>query len=916
VKLSRLEKLLATALTVLLALVGLTPVDSAKALDGSKFDPGLIISDSVFYDFGTMTVEEIQRFLESQVPVCKSGTNGMPCLRNYKDDTPEKLAEAGKCAYMPAQKNISAAEIIYNISRACGINPRVLLVTLQKEQGLVQSSIPSPYMYRAAMGYGCPDSDPAICGKVWVGLFNQLYKAAGQFQWYGDPAGSFTYLRPGRTVSIAYNEVTSKNCGKRTFTLKSQATANLYYYTPYTPNKAALDNLRGIGDTCSAYGNRNFWRYYWDWFGSPIGGGFLLKSSTSDPYFISNDVKYPLADKTLVDELTPLGPLGEISQDYLDSFATGIPMTRIVKSPPYNGVSVYYFVSGGKKFVFANCDQAINMGLDCTKAVELTRVQLDALPTGAFRPDIKAVVKSQAVAPATPSYFLVNETKKYPLDCSKAANLGFDCTKAVEYTKAQLDALATIRLSLAGLGISAMVNNPDGSRVLIQNGFKREVLDDASLSGIGINAIAPSPLKLKDYSYLPWGPPIAIDASLFINRDTKREGVLVDGKFFDIDPTTRADIDFTKLFRQTSGTLGLEGLSGIPNTGVIKSLFSDESGQEWILTTAGKVKVTDTSDWTKQASVVTNLIADKFATVDGVTLDGFNYVRTDGDNTTYLLKSGLARPTFNATDRAKLGVGMVSDAAISLPTSSFSLIPQGVMVLPAGTVVKNKTTRVIGVIDGEARMVTFGPNSAKLAVPAFRRLSNLQLVGYGEQEVINPFKVSCAKQVYIAANSLLYETQLSLAKELPGKATALSDATCALLTITDQSFGRYVGLKSQNPTTGKSTSKAYKISKGKLLPFKTLADYKKDNVSEPPLVWVDESFIKNLELGSEIDLGASVKPTPSPKPTPKPKTYTIVSGDSLSSIALKFNTTVAKLMELNGIVNADRIRIGQVLKLP
>ncbi|MFZ1523014.1 MAG: hypothetical protein WAS94_03260, partial [Candidatus Saccharimonadales bacterium] len=38
--------------------------------------------------------------------------------------------------------------------------------------------------------------------------------------------------------------------------------------TPYRPNQAALNNLYGTGDGCSAYGNRNFWRFYTDWFGS------------------------------------------------------------------------------------------------------------------------------------------------------------------------------------------------------------------------------------------------------------------------------------------------------------------------------------------------------------------------------------------------------------------------------------------------------------------------------------------------------------------------------------------------------------------------------------------------------------------------------------------------------------------------
>jgi len=916
VRKTKFTRLLAVTLSALLALIGLSSVNESKALDGSKFDPGLIISDSVFFDFGTMTVDDIQRFLESQVPECKSGPNGMPCLRNFKADTPEKQADPGKCAYMAAKKNVSAAQIIYDIARACGINPRVLLVTLQKEQGLVQASIPSPYMYRAAMGYGCPDSDPAICGKVWVGLFNQLYKAAGQFQWYGDPNGSFTYLRPGRTVSIDYNEVASKNCGKRTFLLKSQATANLYYYTPYTPNDAALNNLRGAGDRCSAYGNRNFWRFYWDWFGSPIGGGFLLKSSTSDPYFISNDVKYPLSDPSLVNDLGPLGPLGEISQDYLDSFPTGAPLTRLVKTPAVNGISVYFFISGGQKYVLANCDQATNLGLDCTKAIELTRVQLDALKTGQFRPDIINVVKTVAVAPAKPSYFMISATKKYPLDCAKASVLGLDCSKAVEWTQTQLDALPTIRLPLTALGISAMVNNPDGSRVLIQNGFKREVLDDASLSAAGIQPIAPSPLSLKDFNYLPWGPPIAIDGSLFVNRATNREGVIVSGSFYDIDANTRADFDFTKWFKSSTGTLGGDGLSGIPNTGVIKTLVSDDDEKLWLLTDQGKIAVTDTQAWTNQAVALPNTVLSLIPTVAGVTMTGFDYVKPSNEKTIYLLKNNIVRPTFGPADRVILGNGMASQNVITLSPSGFALIPKGVLVYPTGLVVKNRNTGTVGIIDGENRLVTIGPTSAKLPWPAPRSLSKLQLIGYQNQEQLNSFKISCAGQIYLVANNLVYETQLAVAKDFPGRATVLSDATCAQITISDQSFGHYVGVKTKDTKTGKTKYQAYKISKGKALPFETLADYKKDNVAEPPLVWVDQSFIDNLALGSQIDLGGGTKPAPEPVPNPNPKTYTIVSGDSLSSIAAKFGTTVAKLMTLNGIVNADRVRIGQVLKLP
>ncbi len=44
--------------------------------------------------------------------------------------------------------------------------------------------------------------------------------------------------------------------------------------------------------------------------------------------------------------------------------------------------------------------------------------------------------------------------------------------------------------------------------------------------------------------------------------------------------------------------------------------------------------------------------------------------------------------------------------------------------------------------------------------------------------------------------------------------------------------------------------------------------------------------------------------------------YVVKSGDSLSSIAAKFNTTVRKLKVANEIADASVIRVGQVLIIP
>lgn len=57
-------------------------------------------------------------------------------------------------------------------------------------------------------------------------------------------------------------------------------------------------------------------------------------------------------------------------------------------------------------------------------------------------------------------------------------------------------------------------------------------------------------------------------------------------------------------------------------------------------------------------------------------------------------------------------------------------------------------------------------------------------------------------------------------------------------------------------------------------------------------------------------LGLTLKVT-----APVGNTYTIKAGDTLSAIAVRFNTTVQALVALNEIKNPNLILVGQVLKL-
>ena len=97
-----------------------TPAQAAPP--GTAFDPGLIISDSVFYDFGTMTVDQIQAFLDSRVAECRATNPAIDCLKSVKVDIPATPAtgpgEVGPCKAIAAKARASAAAVLHAISNA------------------------------------------------------------------------------------------------------------------------------------------------------------------------------------------------------------------------------------------------------------------------------------------------------------------------------------------------------------------------------------------------------------------------------------------------------------------------------------------------------------------------------------------------------------------------------------------------------------------------------------------------------------------------------------------------------------------------------------------------------------------------------------------------------------------------------
>lgn len=270
------RRALALLAALAVAIGGAVATAPSPSRAAETFDPGNIIDDALFYDSSAMTAAQIQSFLDGKIGTCQS-SDCINILRASVSSRPARVSDTTGnlvCGAFTGGTNLRISDIIYRAQVACGISAKVILVTLQKEQGLVTSKDPSDWNLNYAMGQACPDTAP--CDPAYMGIGVQIISGATQLKTY--KAANFA-RQPG-IHNIQYSPTAS--CGTKRVTVKNYATAALYNYTPYTPNDAALRNLYGIGDSCSSYGNRNFWRDYNDWFGSTVGSAPVNSVSSID----------------------------------------------------------------------------------------------------------------------------------------------------------------------------------------------------------------------------------------------------------------------------------------------------------------------------------------------------------------------------------------------------------------------------------------------------------------------------------------------------------------------------------------------------------------------------------------------------------------------------------------------------------
>lgn len=706
---------LACLALVVFAVCGLVgPVSKAGA---TPFNQNNIIDDSVYDDTTTMTAAQIDAFLNSFPSSCLSTNNAFSAPR--------------PTGYNPSQgylygSPVSAGQVIYDAAQAYGLNPQVLLTTLQKEEGLVKGDGPygcGALAISASAGYACTDTDTAshtyiytngtdpgtlstplyysngvavtrvdntcVNSSLKAGFTEQVIRAAwlfkfgeqrseGNIGWavikgnwnnsddpqtcYGGPMTQGTYQRCPSGAAAYYDGYTTID-GVAVH-MDNGATAALYWYTPHF------------------HGNQNFAALFETWFGPLVGSSLVRTVNNATVYLTSGTYKYPISDMGILNDFSPLGYIKYVSDDYVNSFTTGAVLTHMVGGPDGS----LYFVNTGIKLPFSSCAMVTDYGYSCAAPITtLTSFQLNKLYTGPT---------------ATHLY-----------------------------------------------------GTTSGKMYYISAGTKREVFDNQSLVQAGISEPANTLLE-SGTSYLPYGLPVIRNGVIVNNRSDNTKYLYDTNRYMPLN----ADLYNSKpLANLTRGSLDNASIPQAQRSGVFNGFFQDNAAtKQYVLTDAGKVQLTQPAKWTNTYTKLDDTTLGYFPA--GADSANNGVIKSAASASVYYVESAKKRPIPSWGDL--VGLHPSPFTISTLPATVVDSMPTGPLMYSPGRLVKDNASATVYVVKGPSELfpITSFTFPGELGLDmSILTISNTDLQTYTKPGLLQT-KVVCADgKNYVGINGKLYE---------------------------------------------------------------------------------------------------------------------------------------------------------------
>lgn len=456
------------ALSAILSI--LTPYICAAA--PGTFNPEFIISDQELQSPHVWTKNDIQNFLNSKGSY----------LSTY---------EATDVSGTPKL----AADIIYDAAQKYQINPKFLLVTLQKEQSLVTDDTPSDKQLNWATGYAVCDScsmdDPRI--QKYRGFGPQVDNAAGIMRWYYNNSDRGYIKKKDIPTTI----------DDQTITPQSWATAFLYTYTPHL------------------HGNQNFWRIWNTWFQQVYPDATLLQgASSTEVWLIQDGKKRKFANKSALITRADPNMIVIVPDIELNNYTSGpditFPNYSILRSP--QGI---YLLDYDALRPFDSEATVTKLGFNPQEIVDVSISDLASFVTG---PTITASSTAPQgviyqITDLNNAYFILKDNVLRPILDKRIIdvnykNLTIEKKKRKDVTNYQIDA------NPINFKDGTLLQAKDSAIIfVIEKGMKRRIADKETFNTLGYKTSNIIPTDERTLITIPEGDPLFINSSLASSKN-------------------------------------------------------------------------------------------------------------------------------------------------------------------------------------------------------------------------------------------------------------------------------------------------------------------------------------------------------------------------------------------------------------
>ncbi|KKQ28125.1 MAG: hypothetical protein US42_C0002G0080 [Candidatus Magasanikbacteria bacterium GW2011_GWC2_37_14] len=411
------------------------------AVNEDNFNPNYLISDEEMQDHNSLTREEIQAFL----------TDNESFIANWK--TEDKDGETRK-----------ASDIIYRAAQDYNINPKYLLVKLQKEQSLITNTSPTEKQLDGATGYGITDGCGWECASYLnnKGFGKQVDAAAGIIRWYYDHVDTEPWIRRANQTNIIDNQIIIP---------QNNATAFLYTYTPHIQ------------------GNKNFWKLWNQWFGQIYPNGTLIKGfNSSSVYLIQEGQKREITSMSVLQSRFDSKLIVTMPNTEIENLPTGPAITFANYSILKQGNN-YYLVDFDTIRPFDSAETVRKIGYNPQEFIEVEKDDLNAYQIGKV---ITASILDNKNSPAgrivnikeNNAYYYLKDNFYYPITDPQIAKINFPNLKIEKIAIGELQNFEMGEILKFKDGTIFGIKG-DNRIYVMEDGKKRHIASEAVFNGFG-----------------------------------------------------------------------------------------------------------------------------------------------------------------------------------------------------------------------------------------------------------------------------------------------------------------------------------------------------------------------------------------------------------------------------------------------